>query len=152
VKKQTKGFNKMNIQEILQIMSDNAKPDENGDIFKSGHVMHNIHFDGAPILAVGEHIMRTVLYQPNRYTLAPLTHEVNNFTVPAPIDFKPIINVVYYTAAPASRNLMGCVAWTGSEYCLLMLTRKVLFSTKEAAQQNALAWLGLDPDLGVEDL
>ena len=86
----------------------------------------------------------------NLYTLAPRTHEVNGFTVPAPIDVEPSINVVYYTAAPASRNLIGCVAWTGSEYCLLMLARNVLFATKEAAQQNALAMLGRDPVLGIE--
>ena len=142
----------MNIQEILQIMSDNAKPDENGDTCKNGHVMHNIHFDGAPILIVEDHILGVALYQPNRFTLAPRTHEVNNFTVPAPISVEPIVDVVYYTAAPPSRDLTGSVLWSGSDYCLLMLTRRVLFSTKAAAQQNALAMIGRDPDLGVEDL
>ena len=61
----------MNIQEILQIMSDNAKPDKNGDICKNGHVMHNIHFDGAPILVVEDYILGAVLHHPNRFTLAP---------------------------------------------------------------------------------
>ena len=88
--------------------------------------------------------------KPSLYTLAPRTHEVNGFTVPAPIDFKPVYNYAYYTASTAGKELTGCLLWTGSEYCLLMLARNVLFATKEAAQQNALAMLGWDPALGVE--
>tara|TARA_R110000782_G_scaffold131746_1_gene223611 strand:- start:154 stop:483 length:330 start_codon:yes stop_codon:yes gene_type:complete len=61
----------MNIQEILQIMSDNAKPDENGDICNAGHIMHNIQFDGAPISVVKDHILASILRHPDRFTLAP---------------------------------------------------------------------------------
>jgi hypothetical protein len=67
----------MNIQEILQIMSDNAKPDENGDICNAGHIMHNIQFDGAPILVVEDHILASILRHPDRFTLVPRTHDVN---------------------------------------------------------------------------
>ena len=84
------------------------------------------------------------------YTLAPRTHEVNGFTVPAPIDVEPVTNVVRYTAATDGGDLASPLLWTGSEYCLLMLTRNVLFATKEAAQQNTLALLGRDPALGVD--
>jgi hypothetical protein len=74
----------MNIQEILQMMghakfthhkngsvSGHGKTDENGDTCKNGHVMHNIHFEGAPILIGGDHILGAALQHPRRFTLAP---------------------------------------------------------------------------------
>jgi hypothetical protein len=84
------------------------------------------------------------------YTLAAHTHKVNNYTVPAPESKEPSAGVRYYISATSSRDFTRTFVWDGGPYCLLMLTRKVLFLTKEAAQQNTLALLGLDPDLGVE--
>ena len=141
----------MNIQEILQIMSDNAKPDENGDICKNGHVMHNMHFDGAPILVVDDHILVAVLYHPNRFTLAPRTHKVNGFDVPVPEVKKPGMGTVCHTAAASSSDFMGLVMWSGSNYCLLMLSRGLVHLTKEAAIANAKAMCGIDPEAEIEE-
>tara|TARA_R110002167_G_scaffold271300_4_gene477880 strand:- start:14909 stop:15307 length:399 start_codon:yes stop_codon:yes gene_type:complete len=84
------------------------------------------------------------------YTLAPRTHDVNGFIVLAPMSVEPAAGVVCYTASTSSGDLTSPLLWTGSAYCLLVLARKVLFSTKEAAQQNALAMIGRNPDFGVE--
>jgi hypothetical protein len=140
VKKQTKGCNKMNQIELLRHVANNL---ESGRAAGFG-----LQCEGDYSRAIVMTDMN--LCDPESYTLAPRTHEVNNFTVPAPMSVDPIVGVVYYTAAPPSRDLTGSVLWSGSEYCLLMLTRRVLFATKAAAQQNALAMLGRDPALGVE--
>jgi hypothetical protein len=150
VKKQTKGCNKMNIQEILQTMSDNAKPGKNGDICKNGHVMHNIHFDGAPILVVEDYILGAVLHHPSRFTLAPRTHEVNGFTVPAPMDVKPAYGIIYYVPRLDTDDLSYSKGWDGHAFDKRSFNRELCFSTRKAAQQNALAMLGRDPAKGVE--
>ena len=131
-------------------MSDNAKPDENGDTCKNGHVMHNIHFDGAPILIVEDHILGAALYQPNRFTLAPRTHEVNNFTVPAPLTEAPAKGTYYYIASIHSDDYFLSEVWDGHPLDNKYLRRGLIHLTKAAAQQNALAMLGRDPAKGVE--
>tara|TARA_R110002167_G_scaffold9628_2_gene44539 strand:- start:359 stop:787 length:429 start_codon:yes stop_codon:yes gene_type:complete len=140
----------MNIQEIFAKMADNAKPDKNGDIFNSGHVMHNIHFDGAPILIVEDYILGAVLHHPSRFTLAPRTHEVNGFTVPAPLTEPPAKGFNYFTPVIAHDEFFGATNWDGYPLDLRFLSRGLCFTTKEAAQQNALAMLGRDPAKGVE--
>ena len=86
---------------------------------------------------------------PEGYTLAPPTHTVNGFVVPAPEDVEPDLGVTFYTAATSMRDFAGLVEWSCSGYCELMLARGVIFATKLAAQQNALAMLGRDPSKGV---
>ena len=87
---------------------------------------------------------------PEHYTLAPRTHTVNGFVVPAPMDVKPSrgerYNIVDFTEA----DLLYSYSWAGDPADNRMFKRGLCFTTKEAAQQNALAMLGRDPAKGVD--
>tara|TARA_R110000772_G_scaffold43692_2_gene100663 strand:- start:1024 stop:1449 length:426 start_codon:yes stop_codon:yes gene_type:complete len=141
----------MNIQEILQIMSDNAKPDKNGDICKNGHVMHNIHFKGAPILVVEEYILGAVLHHPNRFTLAPRTHKVNGFDVPMPMDVRPKQGSDIWLSSPCSYEWTDRVNWNEHPVFYRYLKRGLVHLTKEAAIAHGRAICGIDPEAENEE-
>ena len=88
---------------------------------------------------------------PEQYTLAPRTHTVNSFVVPAP-ESKPMVEGTdYYMPAPGNKEFASYNEyWNNVEHDLWRLHRGVIFTTKEAAQQNALAMLGRDPAKGVD--
>ena len=140
----------MNIHEILQAMYDNAKPNEDGKTFTNGHVMHNLLFRGKPIVSVGADELENFLHNPKLFTLAPRTHTVNSFVVPAPMDVEPDKNSPFFAIALSSKNLTPCYKWYGDSEDITLFRRGVCFHTQEAAQQNALAMLGRDPAKGVD--
>ena len=84
------------------------------------------------------------------YTLAPRTHTVNSFVVPAPMDVEPDKNSPFFAIALSSKNLTPCYKWYGDSEDITLFRRGVCFHTQEAAQQNALAMLGRDPAKGVD--
>jgi hypothetical protein len=141
----------MNIQEILQIMSDNAKPDKNGDICKNGHVMHNIHFEGAPILVVEDYILGAVLHHPNRFTLAPRTHKVNSFDVPMPMKLRLNNGRGYWVPDQTAQKWVRSCDWNGNKFDKTALARGLVHLTTEAAIANAKAMCGIDPEAETEE-
>ena len=120
------------------------------DGITTGFVFAGILYNGAEILEASAAMMYEILNNPNRFTLTPRTRRVHGFIVPSPIDIEPAAGVRYYIAATSSGNLVNSAQWSGSGYCESMLSRGVLFTTLEAAQQNALAMIGRDPAKGVE--
>ena len=79
------------------------------------------------------------------YTLAPRTHIVNGFDVPIAMDVEPKTGVEYSNPVVAHEQLFESIRWDGDEEDYRLLARNLCFSTKEAAQQNALAMMGYDP-------
>ena len=140
----------MNIHEILQAMYDNAKPNEDGKTFTNGHVMHNLLFDGKPIVSVGADELENVLHNPELFTLAPRTHTVNSFVVPAPMDVEPKNKELYFTLYLDGDEYYFIREWNGGRDDAKRFGRGLCFTTKKAAQQNALAMLGRDPAKGVD--
>lgn len=84
------------------------------------------------------------------YTLTPRTHEVNNFTVPAPLTEAPANGTHYYIASTEQDYFFLRSSWEGLSLDYKYLHRGLIHLTEEAAQQNALAWLGRDPEKGIE--
>lgn len=97
-------------------------------------------------------ILRSVDWNfPEYYTLAPRTHKVKGFDVPGSEIKEPDMGMVYYTAAPTSRDFTGTALWSGSDYCLLMLARGLIHLTTEAAIANGKAICGIDPEAETEE-
>ena len=92
------------------------------------------------------------LCDPESYTLAPRTHEVNVFTVPAPLTEPPAKGTYYYVASTEQDYFFLSSSWDGIPLEYKYLRRGLIHLTEEAAQQNALAMIGRDPALGVEDV
>ena len=86
----------------------------------------------------------------NLYTLAPRTHEVNGFTVPAPIDVEPDYGIIYYVLRLDADDLSYPKSWEGDTFDKRSFNRGLCFSTRKAAQQNAITMTGRDLALGVE--
>ena len=140
----------MNIHEILQAMYDNAKPNEDGKTFTNGHVMHNLLFDGKPIVSVGADELENVLHNPELFTLAPRTHTVNSFVVPAPMDVEPEEGAKYWIPAMPVNEWTVVNMWPDESFDLLCLKRGLIHLTEAAAVANAKAMCGIDPALGVD--
>jgi hypothetical protein len=80
--------------------------------------------------------------------LKPITHTVNGFDVPLPISEWPVVGAEYFVMKLGGDDLCHLITW--SEQChdasgLTFLRRGLMFATKGAAQQNALATLGHNP-------
>lgn len=81
----------------------------------------------------------------SEYRIKVKTRCVNGFTVPAPEE-KPIKQgEVYYLPFLTKRELVSKYAWNAGSVDLRLLRLGLVFKTKMAAQQNALAMLGIDP-------
>ena len=87
---------------------------------------------------------------PEAYTLAPRTHTVNSFVVPSPMDIEPEIGDLYFVSNLQMDEFDPRTTWDGDQMDAKRLSRGLCFTTKEAAQQNALAMLGRDPAKGVD--
>tara|TARA_R110000851_G_scaffold329453_1_gene501356 strand:+ start:67 stop:450 length:384 start_codon:yes stop_codon:yes gene_type:complete len=85
-----------------------------------------------------------------QYTLAPRTHKVNGFVVPAPMMEKPKQEEEIWLSMPTDDEWSECDKWNDHPIFYRYLERGLCFTTKEAAQQNALAMLGRDPAKGVD--
>ncbi len=81
----------------------------------------------------------------SEYRIKVKTRCVNGFTVPAPEE-KPIKQgEVYYLPFLTKRELVECYHWDDVEEDHRLLRMGMVFKTKEAAQQNAQAMIGINP-------
>lgn len=86
--------------------------------------------------------------QTAEYRIKDATREVNGFTVPAPERNPPILGSDYYLPFLTKPDLVERYHWDGVDADCRLLRIGMVFKTKEAAAQNALAMLGLDPNGG----
>jgi hypothetical protein len=79
------------------------------------------------------------------FKLAPRTHMVNGFEVPAPDTVKPQKYTAIFNGDPSMKGWCIETAWHGTEIDLRMLERGNVFLTREAAIANAKAEKGINP-------
>lgn len=135
----------MKLHEVIQVMADNAIPDKDGDVCVNGHVMHNLLMNGKRIETVGEHELFCALHHPERFSLAPRTHMVNGFEVPAPEVEALTKGQKYFFGYGKLEEWFGWYFWRDDCMDRRMLNGKNVFLTPEAAIANAKAMLGIDP-------
>lgn len=123
----------MLIQELLRHVADNLEAGRTE--------WHGLLFNGAS----GDHFRNYSWEHANLYTLAPRTHIVNGFEVPAPLSVAPGSGLPYFLANLTLRGIATKVKWWNDKNDELFLSRKLCFSTEEDALQNGLALLGYDP-------
>ena len=87
---------------------------------------------------------------PEHYTLAPRTHTVNGFIVPAPMCVEPEIGGSFAIISWTDYDMAEEISWGGGSQLGRMLKIGLCFNTFSDAQQNALAMLGRDPAKGVD--
>ena len=105
---------------------------------------HGLLYDGEPSWAM---LANHILWQRRKnYSIAPRTHEVNGFTVPAPEPEAPEKGATYYIPDPLCVSWVDSAPWSGYVDELLALKRGCVFLTVEAARANAMAQLGSDPE------
>jgi hypothetical protein len=132
----------MNQVELLRHVADNLEADRLAGF--------GLQYNGSASAA--GNIMAIQWYNYEIYTLAPRTHEVNRFTVPAPLTEPPAKGTYYYVPSLFSINYTNSTNWGGCAIDQRAFSRGLTFATNEAAQQNALAMIGRDPALGVEEV
>ena len=98
----------------------------------------------------GRSVTHINLPNSDEYTLAPRTHTVNSFVVPAPMVVKPKQEEEIWIPMPTDDEWAECGKWNDHPIFYRYLERGLCFATKLAAQQNALAMLGRDPSKGVD--
>lgn len=77
-----------------------------------------------------------------------VTHEVNGFTVPAPLRFAPAKGAVYFVSCTSAIALAYKGYWGEKDDSRdkIHLLRGLVHLTKEAAVANAKAMCGIDPE------
>ena len=77
-----------------------------------------------------------------------VTHEVNGFTVPAPLRFAPAKGAVYFVSCTSAIAFAYKGYWgeKGASTDKMHLERGLIHLTKEAAVANAKAMCGIDPE------
>lgn len=83
--------------------------------------------------------------------LKPKTRTLNGFEVPAPMSDKPKNGIKVFYPEIATEILFDSVVWVNDESDNRIFTRKICFSTPEAAIANAKAMLGIDPNQKVQE-
>lgn len=121
----------MKLQDLLRHIADNV---ENGKKWGCG-LSCPTHFK-----SLGE-----VCENSHRVELAPRTHVVNGFTVPAPEVQTLTKNDSYYMPDASIRVWFVEYAWFKDSSDKRFLERGLVHLTKEAAIANAKAMLGIDP-------
>lgn len=84
------------------------------------------------------------------YTIAPRTHMVNGFEVPAPESEEPEDVTEYYLEDPAAIDWVNTFRWAGDKKDNLWLSRGMVHLTKESAIANTKAKLGINPNTHME--
>ncbi len=79
------------------------------------------------------------------YTMAPRTHEVNGFTVPAPESEALTMGDIYYIPHSPGISWYREFKWLEDKSDKRFLVRGLIHLTTEAAIANAKAMLGIDP-------
>jgi len=120
----------MKLQDLLRHIADNV---ENGKDQLDGLI--------SPTLAN----YRDVFTNSDAFSLAPRTHVVNGFSVPAPEVEALALNDVYFIGEPAIVDWHTKTTWYKDNSDKRFLERGLVHLTKEAAIANAKAMLGIDP-------
>lgn len=84
-------------------------------------------------------------------SLAPKTHIVNGFEVPAPMSEKPDTGRIYYVPMPCDDDWVEGYTWYEDSCDNKQFVRGLCYTTKEAAAVNAKAMVGIDPYKIVKD-
>lgn len=98
-------------------------------------------FDGKEIDKGSEDIMTYAFTQPSRFTLKPRTHTVNGFEVPAPM----VEAGDYWLTNIDYPEDVASITWDGDEIDHYRLKYSLCFATKEHAELNRKAQLGINP-------
>lgn len=77
--------------------------------------------------------------------MKPKTRIINGFEVPAPETKAPDCGVKYYVPHLDEDDFYGSYVWHSDDVDNRILSRNILFLTKEEAIANAKAMLGIDP-------
>ena len=83
--------------------------------------------------------------RPQDYSLAPRTHKVNGFTVPAPEVKAPSLRDCYWIPCLEKEDMMLNCCWGDWEADKRFLSIGLIHLTKEAAIANTRAMLKIDP-------
>jgi len=121
----------MKLQDLLRHIADNV---ENGKDWCDGLVSDKPW-------SMKEDVMTNY----HRFELAPRTHVVNGFTVPAPEVDAPTNGSAYYLCNVANPYWASKSRWLNSELDLRLLQRGSVFLDRDAAIANAKAEKGIDP-------
>ncbi len=124
----------MKLQDLLRHIADNV---ENGLDWYADLVCEKLNNQPTWSDVVDHH---------DWFELAPRTHEVNGFTVPAPESEALNVGDKYYSAVPTRSNWCFPEEWGNSMIDNRYLTRGIIHLTKEAAIANAKAMLGINPN------
>ena len=127
----------MKLQDLLRHIADNV---ENGKDQLDGLI--------SPPLAN----YRDVFTNSDAFSLAPRTHVVNGFTVPAPEVDALALDDVYFIGEPSSVDWHTEYTWYADNSDKRFLERGLVHLTKEAATANAKAMLGIGPILGGREM
>ena len=136
----------MILHEIFAKMAENTTP-KDGNV---GHALKGVLYKGGSVSMITSDINAAIFITPELFTLAPRTHTVNGFVVPMAMEVEPNHGDMFYTPTLTDAKLYFCEYWYNETRDNRAFKRKLCFTTEEAAQQNALAMLGLDPALGVD--
>lgn len=130
------GIEGMKIQDLLRHVADNVDAGRPAG--------HGLLYKGNPCRECNpDHICYR---SSEKYSLAPLTHEVNGHIVPAPLTEPPEMGTPYFVPALLVDDYCRSSRWDCHGQDLKYLDRGLIHLTKEAAQQNTLAMLGISPD------
>jgi len=133
----------MKLQDLLRHVADNVEAGLNCGT--------GLLYEGEkPASAFVKHIQLTFSHH-DRYALAPKTHTVNGFEVPAPMEAEPAHAETYFTIGLSLFTLSMKNAWLADHTDFKALSRKICFHTFQDAQQNAKAMLGIHPDTPIEE-
>lgn len=121
----------MKLQDLLRHIADNVE---------SGRKS----FTGLDHPFVADPHEKLFLY-PEEFKLAPRTHVVNGFTVPAPEVDELTNGSAYYLCNVANPYWVSASRWLHSEFDLRLLRRGSVFLDREAAIANAKAEKSIDP-------
>lgn len=121
----------MKLQDLLRHIADNVE-NRRDELYGLEHSF---------VVATHEKIF---LY-PGAFSLAPRTHVVNSFTVPAPEIKELKDDVEYYFCELGSEMYRTSTFWNGNKRDIVRLERGIIFLSPEAAIANTKAMLGIDP-------
>lgn len=123
----------MELQDLLRHIADNV---ENGKDWYKGLECKNLS---------NRPNWEDVVDHHDWFKLAPRTHEVSGFTVPAPEVEALALDDVYFIGEPSSVDWHTEYTWYKDNSDKRFLERGLVHLTKEAAVANAKAMLGIDP-------
>lgn len=105
---------------------------------------HGLLYEDEPSIAI---VSGQISWQKRKnYSIAPRTHVVNGFTVPAPETEAPERGSLYYVADASEEGWTYNFHWEDDTDDFLSLARGRVFLTEEAARANAMAQLGFNPE------